>query len=217
MRAGAQNRARRSGQHRPRARRARRPCQRGCGRRCARARSPRRCGEQRAFAAGRRHARHEKAQCVELPQAGSAGEHGHPARAAVLPALRAARRLKMFAHGLSSADSSQQRLRLAQIAGTMPLGEPKREFCHRRRHRPHPQGHPPGPPDPRRRRGRARRWAMCGSDKHYSITSSTRSKNCSETCRPRARAVVRLSTSSNLVGCSTGMSPGFVPCRIRCT
>src|SRR5262249_34439659 len=29
-------------------------------------------------------------------------------------------------HSLSSADSSQQRLRLAQIAGTMPLGEPRR-------------------------------------------------------------------------------------------
>jgi hypothetical protein len=39
LRAGAQNGARPSGQHRPRARRARRPCQRRCGRRCARARS----------------------------------------------------------------------------------------------------------------------------------------------------------------------------------
>jgi hypothetical protein len=34
LRARAQNGARRSGQHRPRARRARQPCQRRCGRRC---------------------------------------------------------------------------------------------------------------------------------------------------------------------------------------
>ncbi len=34
---------------------------------------------------------------------------------------------------------------------------------------------------------------------------------------PRALAVVRLTTRSNLVGCSTGMSPGFAPRRILST
>ena len=48
------------------------------------------------------------------------------ARSLGAPVGRFRRRLKMFAHSLSSADSSQQRLRLAQIAGTMPLGEPRR-------------------------------------------------------------------------------------------
>src|SRR5260221_12888659 len=42
------------------------------------------------------------------------------------PVGRFRRRLKMFAHILSSADSSKQRLRLAQIGGTMPLGETRR-------------------------------------------------------------------------------------------
>src|SRR5262245_48082180 len=35
--------------------------------------------------------------------------------------------------------------------------------------------------------------------------------------RPSAWAVLKLITSSNLVGCSTGMSPGFTPRRILFT
>jgi len=42
-----------------------------------------------------------------------------------------------------------------------------------------------------------------------------------EQCRghfqPSAIAVIRLTTSSNLIGCSTGRSPGFVPRRILST
>jgi hypothetical protein len=52
---------------------------------------------------------------------------------------------------------------------------------------------------------------------HHSITSSARSRNESGIVRPSALAVVRLTTSSNLDGCSTGMSPGFVPRRILST
>src|SRR6266536_3072931 len=51
----------------------------------------------------------------------------------------------------------------------------------------------------------------------YWITSSAR---CSKDCgivRPSALAVLRLITSSNLVGCSTGRSPGFAPLRILST
>jgi hypothetical protein len=51
----------------------------------------------------------------------------------------------------------------------------------------------------------------------YSITSSARSRNASGIVRPSALAVVRLMTNSNLIGCSTGMSPGFVPRRILST
>jgi hypothetical protein len=51
----------------------------------------------------------------------------------------------------------------------------------------------------------------------YSITSSARSRNESGIVRPSALAVVRLTTISNLDGCSTGMSPGFVPRRILST
>ena len=47
----------------------------------------------------------------------------------------------------------------------------------------------------------------------YSITSSARSKNNSGIVRPSASAlaVVKLMTRWNFVGCSTEMSPGFVP------
>src|ERR1700681_2192908 len=47
----------------------------------------------------------------------------------------------------------------------------------------------------------------------YSITSSARERRSSETFRPRALAVFRLITSSNLVGCKTGSSAGFAPFR----
>ena len=50
------------------------------------------------------------------------------------------------------------------------------------------------------------------SKKHrHSINSSARSRNDSGIVSPIALAVLRLMTSSNLVGCSTGMSPGLVP------
>src|SRR5262249_49700292 len=51
----------------------------------------------------------------------------------------------------------------------------------------------------------------------HSITSSARASSVGGTSRPSALAVVRLITRSNLVGCSTGMSPGFAPRRILST
>src|SRR5262245_25165083 len=51
----------------------------------------------------------------------------------------------------------------------------------------------------------------------YSITSSARASSVGGSVMPSAFAVVRLMTNSNLVGCSTGMSPGFVPRRILST
>src|SRR5215469_5114078 len=51
----------------------------------------------------------------------------------------------------------------------------------------------------------------------HSITSSARSRNDSGIVRPSAFAVVRLMRRSNLVGCSTGMSPGFAPRKILST
>src|SRR5262249_51448428 len=51
----------------------------------------------------------------------------------------------------------------------------------------------------------------------HSITSSARASSVGGTSRPRALAVFRLITSSNFVGCSTGRSAGFVPCKILCT
>jgi hypothetical protein len=49
----------------------------------------------------------------------------------------------------------------------------------------------------------------------YSITSSARVSSCGGTVRLSALAVLRLITSSNLVGCWTGSSPGLAPLRIR--
>ena len=52
---------------------------------------------------------------------------------------------------------------------------------------------------------------------HYWITSSARDKSDGEIVRPRALAVLRLITSSNLVGCSMGRSAGLAPFRILST
>ena len=52
---------------------------------------------------------------------------------------------------------------------------------------------------------------------HYSITSSARASSVGGISSPSALAVIMLMTRSNLVGCSTGMSPGFAPRRILST
>jgi len=51
----------------------------------------------------------------------------------------------------------------------------------------------------------------------HSITSSAMLSSEGGTVRPSACAVIKLTTSSNFVGCSTGISPGFVPRRILST
>jgi|SRR5437660_4428331 len=51
----------------------------------------------------------------------------------------------------------------------------------------------------------------------YSITWSARSSTDCGIVSPRAFAVLRLMTSSNLVGCSTGRSAGFAPFKILST
>jgi hypothetical protein len=48
----------------------------------------------------------------------------------------------------------------------------------------------------------------------YSITSSARARIEDGTIRPSALAVLRLTTSSKVVGCSTGRSAGLAPLRI---
>jgi hypothetical protein len=52
---------------------------------------------------------------------------------------------------------------------------------------------------------------------HYSMTSSAMASTTGGIVRPRALAVLRLMTSSNLVGCSTGISAGCCPFRILST
>src|SRR5262249_7620990 len=51
----------------------------------------------------------------------------------------------------------------------------------------------------------------------HSITSSARASNVGGTVRPSALAVLRLMTSSYLVGACTGRSAGFSPLRMRST
>ena len=51
----------------------------------------------------------------------------------------------------------------------------------------------------------------------YSITSSARASSMGEMVRPSALAVLRFSTSSNLVGCWMGRSAGFAPFRMAST
>src|SRR6516225_1550945 len=51
----------------------------------------------------------------------------------------------------------------------------------------------------------------------YSITSWACAMSAGGSSRPSALAVVRFMMKSNLVGCSTGMSPGLAPRRILST
>src|SRR5262249_48657482 len=51
----------------------------------------------------------------------------------------------------------------------------------------------------------------------HSITSSARSKKSRLMFKPRARAVLRLITSSNLTGCSIGKAAGLAPFTIFST
>ena len=66
---------------------------------------------------------------------------------------------------------------------------------------------------PRRERPRRRRAAEQRDELAplHSITSSARASRVGGTSRPSALAVLRLITSSNLVGCSIGKSAGFAP------
>src|SRR5262249_42924494 len=72
----------------------------------------------------------------------------------------------------------------------------------------------------RARRERERRRATAKRDELaalHSITSSARSGNAGGMFNPSTRAVLRLTTSSYLVGACTGNSPGFCPRRMRST
>ena len=55
------------------------------------------------------------------------------------------------------------------------------------------------------------------NERLYSITSSARASSDGGTSRPSALAVLRLITSSYLVGACTGRSAGFSPLRMRST
>src|SRR6266699_700533 len=72
------------------------------------------------------------------------------------------------------------------------------------------------------------RYSLLGPDFHrldrtsfswrtHSITSSASARSLGGISRPSALAVLRLIRNSNLVGCSTGNSPGLPPLRIRPT
>jgi hypothetical protein len=61
---------------------------------------------------------------------------------------------------------------------------------------------------------------LCANSGHgaiHSITSSARASNVGGTVRPSALAVLRLITSTYLVGACTGRAPGFSPFRMRST
>src|SRR5262245_44471694 len=71
----------------------------------------------------------------------------------------------------------------------------------------------------RRERPRGRRAAEQRDElaPFHSITSSARRRKSRLIVSPSARAVLRLTTSSNLVGCSIGKSAGFSPFKILAT
>ncbi len=59
----------------------------------------------------------------------------------------------------------------------------------------------------------SQRAEECTPSDHWMISSARIRSDCG-IVRPRALAVLRLMTSSNLVGCSTGRSAGFAPLKI---
>ena len=61
------------------------------------------------------------------------------------------------------------------------------------------------------------RHSALRKERRYSITLSALTMTDSGTVRPSAFAVLRLMTSSNLVGCSTGRSAGLAPLMILST
>jgi hypothetical protein len=69
----------------------------------------------------------------------------------------------------------------------------------------------------RRRNGRAAAKQRDELAAFHSITSSAMSNRSREISRFSALAVFRFITSSNLIGCSTGILPGFVPRKILST
>src|SRR5262245_57999418 len=80
---------------------------------------------------------------------------------------------------------------------------------------PHPAALLPARRERPRCRAAEQRDELAASD--HSITSSARASRVGGISRPSALAVVRLTTRSNFVGCSTGMSAGLVPCRTLST
>jgi hypothetical protein len=61
----------------------------------------------------------------------------------------------------------------------------------------------------------AKSCLMHRSKRHYhSKTWSARARSDGGTVRPSASAVIKFTTRSNLVGCSTGRSAGFAPRKI---
>src|SRR5262249_3726241 len=69
----------------------------------------------------------------------------------------------------------------------------------------------------KRPRGRAAEQRDELATAAHSITSSARASSVGGTSRPSALAVLRLTTKSKRVGCSTGISPGFDPRKILST
>src|SRR5262245_36256996 len=71
---------------------------------------------------------------------------------------------------------------------------------------------------PRRRRAAEERDEVAALHlRGHSMTSSARASSCGGTSMPSAFAVLRLITSSYLVGACTGRSAGFSPLRMRST
>ena len=71
----------------------------------------------------------------------------------------------------------------------------------------------PGEHQPGGHPGSHRGWCEI-AHRCYSITTSARSSTAGGITKPSACAVLKLTANSNLVGCSTGMSPGGVPLKI---
>src|SRR5437763_4547250 len=103
---------------------------------------------------------------------------------------------------------TSERTYLVALHGGGHLGSARSAWPH------HGKACPARDERPRGRRAAKQRDELAS---RHSITSSARCCRNQGTSRPSALAVLRLITSSNFVGCSTGISAGFPPCKILTT
>ena len=151
-----------------------------------------------------------------MPQLAERGDHGDPSANEVSRQLRQPIELilrpAVFDRDVLALDIAGVFEALAKCAQTLRKrvgrrGVEEPDHRHRRLLR------------PRRERPRCRRAAEQRDELAplHSITSSARASSVGGTSRPSALAVLRLITSSYLVGACTGRSAGFSPLRMRST
>ena len=148
-----------------------------------------------------------------------------PAPQAAKPLLRRPKHREIPAAAFPSSFSGDLSYRLERVAGSGftgancdaahdRLGSNTTEMGCARHVRSAPNGRRPVHRNEMTQRARCV-TSRCGKRCPYSIISSARASSDGDTSRPSTLAVLRLTTSSSLVGLCTGSSAGLTPLRMR--